>query len=42
MVGFRNLAVHQYRDLDIEIVEHILMHEVDDLLAFAEQIRVAV
>lgn len=42
MVGFRNLAVHQYRDLNINIVEHIVMHELDDLLAFAEQIRIAV
>src|SRR5882757_3313907 len=24
MVGFRNPAVHQYRDIDLDIVEHIL------------------
>lgn len=42
MVGFRNLAVHQYRDLDIEIVEHILAHELDDLVTFAEQMRNAI
>ena len=42
MVGFRNLAVHQYRDLDIEMVEHILAHELDDLVAFAEQMRTAI
>jgi uncharacterized protein YutE (UPF0331/DUF86 family) len=42
MVGFRNLAVHQYRELDIDIVEQILQHELDELLAFAEQIRTAI
>lgn len=42
MVGFRNLAVHQYREIDISIVEHILDHELDDLLAFAQQMRTAI
>lgn len=42
MVGFRNLAVDQYRELNIDIVEHILMHELDDLLAFADKTRTLV
>ena len=36
MVGFRNLAVHQYTELDLDIVEAILTTELDDLLLFAD------
>lgn len=39
MVGFRNIAVHQYQDLDIDIVESVIHEGLDDLLTFAEQIR---
>lgn len=39
MVGFRNIAVHQYRDLDIDIVEMVIGRHLDDLLEFAERIR---
>jgi uncharacterized protein YutE (UPF0331/DUF86 family) len=39
MVGFRNLAVHQYRDLDIAIVEAVIAKNLDDLLEFAQLIR---
>lgn len=39
MVGFRNIAVHQYQDLDIDIVESVIREGLDDLLTFAEQIR---
>jgi uncharacterized protein YutE (UPF0331/DUF86 family) len=42
MVGFRNLAVHQYRELNMDIVEHILNQELDNLLTFAEQMRTAI
>jgi uncharacterized protein YutE (UPF0331/DUF86 family) len=41
MVGFRNLAVHQYRELDLDIVEHLLQHELDDLLTFAQHMKAA-
>ncbi|MES1146780.1 MAG: DUF86 domain-containing protein [Solimonas sp.] len=37
MVGFRNLAVHQYHDIDLTIVEHILQHTLDELLKFAQR-----
>jgi uncharacterized protein YutE (UPF0331/DUF86 family) len=40
MVGFRNLAVHQYRELDLEIVESVIRRNLDDLLEFAQIIRV--
>lgn len=39
MVGFRNLAVHQYRDLDLDIVESVIRTRLDDLLAFAQIVR---
>lgn len=35
MVGFRNIAVHNYRELDIDIVRNILAHRRNDLRAFA-------
>ncbi len=38
MVGFRNIAVHQYRDLDIDIVETVIVRNLDDLLQFAQVI----
>lgn len=39
MVGFRNLAVHQYQEIKLDIVEAILHKDLDDLLAFAETVR---
>jgi uncharacterized protein YutE (UPF0331/DUF86 family) len=38
MVGFRNLAVHQYRDIDLDVVERIIRKDLDNLLAFAQLI----
>jgi uncharacterized protein YutE (UPF0331/DUF86 family) len=34
MVGFRNVAVHDYQRLDLSVVEAIVAHHLDDLLAF--------
>ncbi len=34
MVGFRNIAVHDYRKLDMDIVEAILRERLDDFRAF--------
>jgi len=39
MVGFRNLAVHQYQELDLDLVESVIRVGLDDLLAFAEAVR---
>lgn len=39
MAGFRNMLVHQYGDVDLDIVERILKHDLDDLLAFTAAIR---
>lgn len=35
MVGFRNLAVHQYHKLDIAIVQAVIQKNLDDLLEFS-------
>ncbi|MBX3705058.1 MAG: DUF86 domain-containing protein [Pseudomonadales bacterium] len=42
MVGFRNVAVHQYRELDNRILEAVITRHLDDLLEFAEVVRQAV
>jgi uncharacterized protein YutE (UPF0331/DUF86 family) len=34
MVGFRNIAVHDYQNLDIEILKSILTHHLIDLEDF--------
>jgi len=39
MVGFRNLAVHQYRELDLDILDTVVRVNLDDLLTFAGAIR---
>lgn len=36
MVGFRNVAVHNYRDLDLEIVERVIRDRLPDLRRFAQ------
>ena len=35
MVGFRNILVHQYQRLDLDIMVEVVEHRLDDLLAFA-------
>jgi len=39
MVGFCNVAVQQYRDLDMDIVEMVIARHLVDLLGFAQTIR---
>ena len=39
IVGFRNLAVHQYRELDLDILESVIRKNLDDLLTFAQAVR---
>ncbi|WP_094549322.1 type VII toxin-antitoxin system HepT family RNase toxin [Petroclostridium xylanilyticum] len=36
MVGFRNIAVHDYQSINIKIIEKIIALHLDDLLTFAE------
>ena len=36
MVGFRNVAVHRYRDLDVAVLVSVIRSDLEDLLHFAE------
>jgi uncharacterized protein YutE (UPF0331/DUF86 family) len=36
MVGFRNLAIHEYTAIDIEKLKHIIEHRLNDLLQFGQ------
>lgn len=40
MIGFRNIATHQYRALDPEIVESIRRERLPELAAIADRLRV--
>ena len=39
MAGFRNVLVHGYDTVDLDIVRDVLEHRLDDLLAFVRTIR---
>lgn len=39
MVGFRNLAIHAYQKLNLDVVEAIILSGLDDLLAFAQIVQ---
>lgn len=41
MVGFRNLVVHQYRDVNIDVVEQVIDRDLDEVLAFAALVAAA-
>lgn len=36
MVGYRNIAVHDYRQLLMSITEHVIRHGLDDLLRYSQ------
>ena len=38
MVGFRNVAVHQYQDIDYEIVIEVIQNDLQDIVNFLDQI----
>jgi uncharacterized protein YutE (UPF0331/DUF86 family) len=38
MVGFRNVAVHDYRKLDLQIVQKIVTEHLDDFLEFTRTV----
>ncbi len=40
MAGFRNILVHGYQEVDPRIVRDILHNHLDDLLRFAEAMRI--
>jgi uncharacterized protein YutE (UPF0331/DUF86 family) len=39
MVGFRNILVHGYGDVDLSIVRDVLENHLDELLQFAAVVR---
>jgi uncharacterized protein YutE (UPF0331/DUF86 family) len=38
MVGFRNVMVHQYQELDIKIMVAVIEYRLDDLIAFTAHV----
>ena len=36
MVGFRNIAIHDYMQINMDILKHIIEHRLEDLLLFAK------
>ena len=38
MIGFRNILVHNYQEVDLAIVKGIMETRLDDLIRFADQI----
>ena len=39
MAGFRNVLVHGYQEVDLGIVQDVLEHHLDELLAFVAAVR---
>lgn len=39
MIGFRNIAIHEYQKLDMKIVDAILEKHLDEFLEFIAQIK---
>ncbi len=37
MIGFRNIAVHEYQELDIDVVRMIIENNLEDMLDFARE-----
>ena len=38
MVGFRNIVVHEYQEMDIKIMIDVIEHHLDDLIVFTNRI----
>jgi uncharacterized protein YutE (UPF0331/DUF86 family) len=38
MVHFRNVVIHQYQKMDIEIVKSVIKSDLDNLVAFTEKV----
>ena len=37
MIGFRNIAVHDYREVDDKILQNVIEKHLGDLIEFARQ-----
>ena len=42
MVGFRNVAVHEYQGLEVGVVKYVLDEGVDDFRKFCRQLGTAI
>jgi uncharacterized protein YutE (UPF0331/DUF86 family) len=42
LAGFRNVVVHGYADVDLNVVEDVVRNHLDDLLSFVRTIRARV
>ena len=38
MIGFRNIAVHEYQEINFNRVIEIIEHDLNDLIAFIDQV----
>lgn len=38
MVGFRNIMVHQYQEMDVKIMVDVIEHRLDDLVVFTTHV----
>jgi uncharacterized protein YutE (UPF0331/DUF86 family) len=38
MIGFRNILVHQYEDLDVKIMVDVIEHHLGDLVDFTNHV----
>lgn len=39
MVHFRNIVIHQYQRMDIEIVTSVIVSGLDDLVQFGDRVK---
>jgi uncharacterized protein YutE (UPF0331/DUF86 family) len=39
MVHFRNIAIHQYQQMELEIVTSVIVSGLDDLVLFCDQVK---
>ena len=42
MVGFRNIAIHQYQDLETKVIHYIMQHGIQDIIAFATSMHLRI
>lgn len=36
MIGFRNILVHEYQQVDVQLMVRVIEHHLDDLVEFTE------
>ena len=42
MVGFRNIAVHEYQDLNLEVLRYVITDGYRDLIAYCKELGVVI